>query len=281
MRLHLFFPPSPQSDISRQLQETLCTMLAKRIGVTLTGTGEDILHVFAPFDLQASRLMAKARCKRVPYIVSPLSATEPWNMPANPIERRRARRDMAKACMIHVCGEMERRRMETLGWNANLRVIPNTVVTNAITPNQMCEAMLRMYDEAMKQHDSTVRQEIADTVAANCDEDTTIRDICSQMLYMRYLHGRGKLGQDHVRHLTDTLLTADYDEDQFCRDIDSLGCTPFARRLLAVANKQCGLTEGFTPMAWADDKLASRMLRMMGSQTLTEQKTSSTNDKER
>lgn len=76
-----------------------------------------------------------ARKNNIPYIITPRGMLEPWSLSQKKIKKLIAlflfqKKDIEKATVIHVTGEMERLQIRKLGFKNPIAVIPNGVNLN-------------------------------------------------------------------------------------------------------------------------------------------------------
>lgn len=95
----------------------------------------DLFHGHGIWQLLVHKMARFARKNNIPYIITPRGMLEPWSLSQKKIKKLIAlflfqKKDIEKATVIHVTGEMERLQIRKLGFKNPIAVIPNGVNLN-------------------------------------------------------------------------------------------------------------------------------------------------------
>ena len=136
----------------------------------LQETHPDIVHIHGCWQGFLIRAASSARRAGARVVVTLHGQLESWNVSQQPLHDKFGRSLFEQQTMIErayaiVClGKLERTAFEKLGWNPRIEEIRNAVITNTITPEEMCARTQTVYQKVIDSN--TLEQMDAPTVAA-------------------------------------------------------------------------------------------------------------------
>lgn len=158
----------------------------------------DLVHVFGCWSHGAAHTLLKARRDHVPTVYTPLGGLQPWVMKQHrSVGIFSLQRRMTEAALaVNVCGKLEYDTFSKLGWNKNVVVIKNPVLTSRTTFPEMSKQIEALY------------RKVLDTYARLLLTEDSCRAI-GQLLQLgvddQVLHDKERVGQlqELVAQLTD------------------------------------------------------------------------------
>ena len=121
----------------------------------------ELVHIHDCWSRPSAEIAKWAHSHNTPVVISPHGMLDPWIVDHNYLHEKLPKlllyqhEMICNADAIIVDGEMERQSMSKLSWNEHLNskhpwnnriaVIPNSIVTNDITTEEMTRQMLRLY----------------------------------------------------------------------------------------------------------------------------------------
>lgn len=115
----------------------------------------DIIHIHGCWNFQAARAEQWAEQKRFPVVLSLHGQMQPWHfhhhyfyskLPKYLLFQRKA---IQEAEALHVHGKMEFNRMKSIGANTRLGMVPDCIISNSLTAQQMAEKMMALYQKVI------------------------------------------------------------------------------------------------------------------------------------
>lgn len=241
-------------------------------GHTVDGTSPDICHLFGCWDGNITTKGNSLHRKRIPYIYSPMSGLQPWNISEHAIKSNLSMdkyRNVARNAMaVHACSIIEQQNLKQLKIETDCFVVNNPAVTQSITVGEMTRKLLTIYENSLLKHDEHVRNDIrekAEKAVSNIDANEMKRqkgvflDILQQVYYCQYLFNRQHLQTRMLQQLAETMINADYNEDIMATVLHEQQLENFMSSLEAVMEGTTNLTEGFMPINSSDDRLAKQI----------------------
>jgi hypothetical protein len=133
----------------------------------------DIVHCHGCWQYAISKASAMAHKRGKRIVLSPHGQLEPWMIkdksaingdaksPTDVVGKTvfLQRRAVERAYAIIAFGKMERQHLERLGWNPRIEVVHNAIITNSITPKDMCSQTFAIYQKVL---DSNVLEQMDD-----------------------------------------------------------------------------------------------------------------------
>lgn len=261
MRVHLLVAQKVGTDhMNYGMYERLCHGFNNRGTVVIGDTNPDIVHIFGLWNKRHLHLVSSFVKHGIPVVFTSLDGLIPLvECHHAPMQTYYVKKITSKATTIHVCGKVEESIIKQINKGTCLKNIKNPACTSCISDEEMISSMERVYKEAIAKHDKRIRESIHLQVETIHDCDETIKDICSQLLYVKYLLRRGGIPKEFIDKLATTLVENDYDEDEMANVLHRLGIDTFSSRTLKVMADLSGLTEGFMPIPSTDDKYTRKM----------------------
>jgi len=130
----------------------------------------DIVHCHGCWEYFLARACSSARKNDVRIVVTPHGQLEPWVTKQQSLQENLSktllwqRRTIEKAYAVILLGKLEATNFKELGWNPRTEVIHNAVITNTITPAEMCSQTLAVYQKVMDSN--TIAQMDDDSIHA-------------------------------------------------------------------------------------------------------------------
>jgi len=95
----------------------------------------DLLHGHGIWQILVHKMARFGRKNDIPYVITPRGMLEPWSLSQKKLKKLIAlflfqKKDIEKAAVIHVTGEMERLQIRNLGFKNPIALIPNGVNLN-------------------------------------------------------------------------------------------------------------------------------------------------------
>ena len=115
----------------------------------------DILHLHGCWRNSLYRVVREAQKKNIRIIVTPHGQLEPWVMNENywkeklPKKLLYQKRIVSSAYVVIIQGKMEEECVKRLHWNKRMAIVPNSLITNAITSRQMVGQIYNVYREVL------------------------------------------------------------------------------------------------------------------------------------
>lgn len=126
----------------------------------------DILHCHGCNLQKLARAVRSARHHGVRVVVTPHGQLEPWILNQQPVHEKMIntwlwqKETITCAYAIITLGKLERSNFVKLNWNRRVEEIHNAVITNTITPEQMCSQTFAVYQKVM---DSNTLEQLDET----------------------------------------------------------------------------------------------------------------------
>ena len=125
----------------------------------------DIIHCHGCWLVYLVRACLMAQRRNVRVVISPHGQLEPWALKEkSPQEKLQQvlsaqRRATRQAYALIVFGKMERTYIEKLAWNNRVEIVSNCIITNSITPKEMCARVFAVYQKII---DSNTQEHLTD-----------------------------------------------------------------------------------------------------------------------
>lgn len=119
-----------------------------------TDDNTELVHLFGCWNYQTAKYLFKAEQMNIPCIVSPLGGLQPWVLEQNKTQKFRQKhlfqhKMIRRASAIHLCGNLEAKTFNDLGWNPRTAVIKNSMLTTELSDEEMAEKMLQLYRKTL------------------------------------------------------------------------------------------------------------------------------------
>lgn len=115
----------------------------------------DIVHCHGCWHYSLARACSSALHNDARVVITSHGQLEPWIIKKQGLQQSMSKtllwqkRTIEKAYAVIMLGKLERTNFEKLGWNKRVEEIPNAVITNAITPKQMCTQTFAVYQKVL------------------------------------------------------------------------------------------------------------------------------------
>lgn len=133
----------------------------------------DIVHLHGCWQYATYKAAATARKRGIRVVLSPHGQLEPWVVKEkSSVASERTlttaiidksvvlqRRTVERAYTLIAFGKMEHHYLRQIGWNPRIETILNAVITNSLTPQQMCSQTFAVYQKVL---DSNVLEQMSD-----------------------------------------------------------------------------------------------------------------------
>lgn len=122
---------------------------------TLNNIHFDILHIHGCWSVHYAKAAMLALRNGTRVIISPHGELEPWilrnrqwqeKMPKTLLYQRQTIQD---AYVVIAMGSMEEKSLRTLAWNPRIETVRNALITKSISPQEMSQQLLRIYQKVM------------------------------------------------------------------------------------------------------------------------------------
>ena len=268
MRLQLLMPKEikavkANADVLAVLSECLANKGIVGEDVILTDENPDIIHAFGSWNAHVRSIIELSYKKHIPIVLSPLSGLQPWNMRSKAMGAREERQSVRRASAVHAFNKMELTKLQKLSWNNNVFLVRSCVTTNRVSAEEMTKGLFEQYRHIIDLHDQQERDNIKARIEGAGCNDSAMKQIATILLYTHYHYVRGGIPQRLLYDLSQQLTGLNYNEDDFCALLVSLGIADFASSLFQVASEKSTLTEGFMPLPATDNKLTRQIREMI------------------
>lgn len=125
----------------------------------------DIVHCHGCWQYSIASAGNTARRHGARIVLSPHGQLAPWVMKERSVQEKLPktalwqRNSVEKAYAVIAFGKMEQKYLQQLKWNPRIEMIRNAVITNSITPQEMCSQTFSVYQKVM---DSNVLEQMDD-----------------------------------------------------------------------------------------------------------------------
>lgn len=260
MRVELYMSKKAASSPDYQAHLSMLQQYLQRYDeIELSHEFPDIVHVFGAWDASAHKKLEHCHKLLIPTVFSSLGQLAPWHFPKCPsptqvLQTSAQKRATRQASALIVWGEFEKKEMEKRKWNEQTHVIPNAVTTSLISPEEMAQETIKLYQEVLETHDRLTRQRIQEKLNIFPNDDNPEKEVCHAILYLRYQYHRRNVKKQTLKELNDTLHNLEYDEDALNDMLEQLNEEQFAARIMQVLSEDYQLTEGFMPLDPLNDR---------------------------
>lgn len=130
----------------------------------------DIVHCHGCWLYFLARAAAYANNHDARVVITPHGQLEPWVIKRQSLQENVSKTllwqksTVERAYAVILLGKLERSNFEKLGWNPRMEEIHNAVITNAITPDEMCARTFAVYQKV--QDSNTLEQMDDDSLHA-------------------------------------------------------------------------------------------------------------------
>lgn len=279
MRIVLYIPGSIcRLRLARDFADALTSSLSDKATVEVTsrlrsvrhpGKSIDALHVIGSWSFPASRAIAIARRRGIPTVYTPLCGLSPWVMSrsklVHAVKTAFYQYSMTRrAGVVHVGGPEEREYMEHLGWNSNIRLIANPILTHEISSDTLASQLFDIYRQADNTAVKETEQRAAHAVKHIHQEGAESEKEVCRMIYILYLRVRRRdIPMRYIEELHHMLMTTELDEDILAAMLRKLHIYHFMASLETVMSRLTGLTEGFMPIPDRDGRQAAQLEKII------------------
>ena len=115
----------------------------------------DIVHCHGCWQYAIANAASIARKQGARVVLSPHGLLEPWVLEEKSLQEKLhktllwQRRSVEQAYAIIAFGKMEQKYLQELKWNPRIEVIRNCVITNSISPQEMCSQTFAVYQKVI------------------------------------------------------------------------------------------------------------------------------------
>ena len=126
----------------------------------------DIVHCHGCWQYAIVNAANAARKNGARIILSPHGQLEPWILEEKSLQEKLhktllwQKSSVEHAYVVIAFGNMEQKHLTLLKWNQRIEVIRNCVITNSLTPQEMCSQTFAVYQKVM---DSNVLEQMDET----------------------------------------------------------------------------------------------------------------------
>lgn len=244
-------------DVNASMALILRDYLASH-GCQATDHAPDIIHVFGRWNNQYARIIRHCYNYKIPIVftaidgIQSLADKENGSFHLNISPRQIIR----YSSVIHTSGPMEEKLVKHVCKEAETCIIQNPAITASLTNSEMGNKMYELYKDTIGVHDRRIRNDIEAKVAQTNTKIKEIDELCSEILYIKYLTHRRNIPKETIDNLTEKLLQTQYDEDIMAETMEELKIDKFAASLFYVLCSISSLSEGFVPTYIKYDRTA-------------------------
>jgi len=119
----------------------------------LETTGPDLVHLHGCWHYETNKAAEMCYKRGIRYVLSPHGHMNPWGREGVnsffDLAYRMQRHTIERAYALIGFGKMEEHYLQLLNMNSRIEIIRNAVITNSITPQQMCTQTLAVYQKVL------------------------------------------------------------------------------------------------------------------------------------
>lgn len=238
------------------LQEYIC----KYDYIDIVDHAPDIAHVCGNWNIQTIRQIKKIIQNEIPVIFTSCNGLNDFS---NNIQRYQSlimRALIHNVSAIHVCGLIEKEKIQHVCPNSCIYVVSNPVISNTTDASNMTSLMIKTYNSIINNYDAKKKEAIKSIIHTQYTKDDDIFEICSRFLYIKYLLHKGNIPKDILTETSSMMIMKQYDEEEMEKLIKKLEIYDFVSSLLNAMNIKVGLTEGFMPVESSNNKLSETII---------------------
>ena len=265
MRVELYMSKKAAGSPDYQVHLSMLQKYLQRYNeIELSHEFPDIVHVFGAWDASVHKKLEQCHRLLIPTVFSSLGQLAPWHFPKHPtpaqvLQTSAQKKATQQASALIVWGGIEKQEMEKRKWNEQIHVIPNSVTTSMISPEEMAHETMKLYHKILEAHDRLTHQRIREKLTIFPNGESPEKEVCHALLYLRYQYHRRNIKKQSLQELNDTLNSLEYDEDVLNNMLEQLNEEQFAARIMQVLSEDYKLTEGFMPLNPLDNKHTKRL----------------------
>ena len=115
----------------------------------------DIVHCHGCWQYAIVNAARMARKRGARVVLSPHGQLQPWVLEERPIQEKLhkamlwQKSSVEQAYALIAFGKMEQKHLHQLKWNPRIEVILNALITNSITPQEMCSQTYAIYQKVL------------------------------------------------------------------------------------------------------------------------------------
>lgn len=115
----------------------------------------DIVHCHSCWQYTMGNAASIARRHGARIVISPHGQLEPWVFEEKPVREKIhktlmwQKRYVSGAYAVIAFGKMEHSLLQKLKWNSRIEIIRNSLITNSISPQQMCSQTFAVYQKVL------------------------------------------------------------------------------------------------------------------------------------
>lgn len=238
------------------LQEYIC----KYDYVDIVDHAPDIAHVCGNWNIQTIKQIKKIIQHEIPVIFTSCNGLNDFSGNIQSYQSLIMRDLIHNVSAIHVCGIIEKEKIQHVCPDSCIYVVSNPVISNTTDVNNMTSLMLKTYNGIINNYDKRKKETIKSIIHTQYTKDDEIFEICSRFLYIKYLLHKGNIPIDILEETSSMMITKQYDEDEMEKLIKKLGIYNFVSSLLYAMNIKAELTEGFMPIESSNNKLSETII---------------------
>ena len=243
--------------IFRKTKDALVAELEKDDSIILTDENPDIVHIIGAWNASSVKTANDAIKRYIALVYTPLGSLSPWYKPASSHVKL-----ATKATATVASGAMEQELLSGQEKN-NLHLILNAVTTATTTPEEMADGYKAIYKDAIETTDITLWNEVDRRIKMVNEQDKCILEICRNLLYAKYLYQRRNIPHKFLDKLVALMTDSNYNEDTMVEILKFIRLDVFTQHLEYVMMEKSGLTEGFMPIIYKQDKVSDKMLDLV------------------
>lgn len=254
--------------VNSELKDFIADGMAKFGDTEIVDTSPDVVHIFGMWTAKSARAANDLQSRGIPVVFTAINGMAQLfdnngEIVSN-IALRNAVRQIARHTILHCGGIAEEKIVTKIARRASTTIITNALTTSTTDTNRMLQDFHDLYAELYKRQEQTASGTIQAELSRNVKtDDCAIRDICSRLLYLKYLYKKNGIRKEVLDEVSTLMIASNYDEAVMRNTLEALHLRRFAASCMALLEKESTLTEGFMPIDATEDKTLRRMQEMI------------------
>ncbi|MGN0220583.1 MAG: glycosyltransferase [Prevotella sp.] len=151
-------------NMGKEVDMEIVTSL-KELKRSIHNQPPELIHLYGAWNWKNGLATFFAAKGNIRYVYTPYGQLDPWILNQHYIKHKLPRiilyqkRMMRQAYVVIALGNIEKEKLQELGWNARIEVIYNPYVTSSITHEEVCEKLEKVYQKVLNSHVRQIMKE--------------------------------------------------------------------------------------------------------------------------
>lgn len=257
-----------ESFVNSTLKDVIADNIKQSDDIEVVDASPDVAHIFGLWTTKSAKVAHSLQSRGIAVVFTSINGMarllNNYGEPTSDITLKNVVRRLAKHAIIHCSGNSEENVIGSIARKSSTTLIANALITSTTNTELMCQDFHDLYAEIYKRQEQEASKDIESEISQKVKtEDKAIRDICSRLLYLKYLYRKKSIRQEVLDDVSTLMTRSNYDEALMRNILDDLHLSSFASSCMCLLEKCSSLTEGFMPIKATEDKTALRMQEMI------------------